>query len=196
VPLQHSPSLAQLAWSETHVDAEHSPPRQLSEQHSVALTQRSPGAVHCAIEELHFMLLASQMPEQQSLPPRQSSPNAEQRPTLLPASPGTLPSTLGCAPPSPGLLPPSAVEASAPLLYLPPSRRMPASGSDATRCRLELHAEEPVTNTSVAASRQSSLVVDMGDNIVELSSQWDEPFQACASDWSELSSGLRAQRCD
>lgn len=85
LPLQHSPSAAQVASSDTHVEAAHWPAKQLSEQHSVELAHASPAALHCENDELHVIVLLSHTPEQQSAPVRHTSANARQRAPLPPS---------------------------------------------------------------------------------------------------------------
>jgi hypothetical protein len=67
LPLQHSPSTAHVAPSETQLELEHVPARQLSEQHSVELAQLAPSSEHWLRLELQVWLCASHSPEQQSV---------------------------------------------------------------------------------------------------------------------------------
>jgi hypothetical protein len=157
VPLQHSASLAHVPSSETQLEAEHSPLKQLSEQHSVEVVQASPACEHWAIEELQVFVALSQMPEQQSLPAWHSSPNATQRAGSVAPSTATPPSRAIVPPPPPPPPPPSAARASAPPPPSPwetlPSGRIPPSLSAAKRCRFELHDVKQANTKTVATTR-------------------------------------------
>jgi hypothetical protein len=105
-PLQHSASAAHVPRSETQTDSAQAPAMQLSVQQSVAATHGPPAAVHWEADETQVWVVLSHTPEQQSLPPRQACPKAEQVCAPFPA-----PAVLEC--PALAELPPLALPPSA-----------------------------------------------------------------------------------